>query len=151
MKTLRIYADTSVIGGCLDDEFADPSRKLIGMARAGRIVLLLSDILASELVLAPAGVQDVFARLAGPYVEAVESSLESRQLRDAYLAAKVVGAAQTGDAHHVALATVVRADLIVSWNFKHIVHYDKIRLFNAVNLREGYPPIDIRTPWEVVS
>jgi len=55
------------------------------------------------------------------------------------------------DAHHIALATVALADLVVSWNFKHIVHWDRIRLFNAVNLREGYSPIDIRSPREVVS
>ena len=48
------------------------------------------------------------------------------------------------------LATVSRADLVVSWNFKHIVHWEKIRGFNAVNLREGYPPIEIRSPREVV-
>jgi hypothetical protein len=71
-------------------------------------------------------------------------------LRDAYLAAGVVGAASENDAHHVALAAVARADLIVSWNFKHIVHVDKIRRFNAVNLIEGYGMIDIRSPLEVV-
>ncbi len=47
-------------------------------------------------------------------------------------------------------AAVARADLIVSWNFKHIVHVDKIRRFNAVNLIEGYGLIDIRNPLEVV-
>lgn len=78
MKALRIYADTSVIGGCLDDEFAEPSRKLIRMAHDGRIVLLLSDILASELDPAPAKVQQVFAALTGRYVEVVESGPESR-------------------------------------------------------------------------
>ena len=50
----------------------------------------------------------------------------------------------------MALATIAKADMIVSWNFRHIVHYDKIRGFNAVNLREGYLPIDIRSPLEVV-
>lgn len=54
------------------------------------------------------------------------------------------------DAHHIALATVARADLVVSWNFKHIVHWEKMRGFNAVNLREGYPLIEIHSPREVV-
>ena len=40
--------------------------------------------------------------------------------------------------------------MIVSWNFKHMVHYDKIRGFNAVNLREGYGAIAIYSPLEVV-
>ena len=55
------------------------------------------------------------------------------------------------DAQHIALATVCRADLVVSWNFKHIVHYEKIRGFNSVNLREGYGMVDIRSPREVVK
>ena len=75
---------------------------------------------------------------------------ESEWLRDAYLKARVVGPSHGKDAHHIALATVSRADLVASWNFKHIVHWDKIRGFNAVNLREGYPPIEIRSPREVV-
>ena len=45
---------------------------------------------------------------------------------------------------------MANADIIVSWNFKHIVHFDKIRGFNAVNLREGYLPIEIRSPMEIV-
>jgi hypothetical protein len=54
------------------------------------------------------------------------------------------------DAHHVALATIAKADLIVSWNFKHIVHVDKIRAFQPVNLVQGYTSIDIRSPLEIV-
>ena len=40
--------------------------------------------------------------------------------------------------------------MIVIWNFKHIVHHEKIRGFNAVNLNLGYPRIDIYSPLEVV-
>jgi len=45
---------------------------------------------------------------------------------------------------------VARADVLVSWNFRHIVHLDKIRGFNAVNLKEGYGAIEIRSPREIV-
>jgi hypothetical protein len=83
-------------------------------------------------------------------VEAIADSEEVRRLRDLYLADRVVGPAQANDAHHVALATVAKADMIVSWNFKHVVHFEKIRGFNAVNIREGYAPIAIYSPPEVV-
>ena len=33
---------------------------------------------------------------------------------------------------HIALATIAAVDALVSWNFKHIVRLQKIRLFNAV-------------------
>jgi hypothetical protein len=52
---------------------------------------------------------------------------------------------------HVANATVGGADMIVSWNFRHIVHFRKIRGFNAVNLKEGYATLAIYSPREVVE
>jgi hypothetical protein len=75
---------------------------------------------------------------------------ESRRLRDEYVRAKILSAKSENDAHHVAIATLARADLIVSWNFKLIVHIEKIRGFNAVNLREGHGLIEIRSPREVI-
>lgn len=150
MKRIRIYADTSVIGGCLDDEFSETSRGLLEAASAGRFALLLSDLLAVELERAPTEVQSVLAELPTEAFERVQSNEESVRLRDAYLSAGVVTRKHAADAHHISLATVSRADVLVSWNFKHIVHWDKIRAFNAVNLKEGYPQIEIRSPREVV-
>jgi predicted nucleic acid-binding protein len=150
MKTLRIYIDTSVVGGCQDEEFMDESLKLMEMARSGAILLLVSEVLADELALAPVRVQSVLADLPASALEPVPLSAEAEALQSAYLEAGVVGPQHGSDAMHVALATVSRADMIVSWNFKHIVHFDKIRGFNAANLKEGYLPIEIRSPKEVV-
>lgn len=150
MKQLRIYVDTSVIGGCLDEEFAEESEALLQMVTDGKIRLIVSDILVDELDQAPQEVQKKFGVLPPKQLEAVRQFKETERLRDLYLDAEVVGQARKNDAHHVALATVARADMIVSWNFKHIVHFEKIRGFNAVNLREGYLPIDIRSPKEVI-
>ena len=147
--TMRVYVDTSVIGGCLDEEFSQESQALLEMARDGKLVFLVSDLLLEELRKAPPAVLRVLADLPDDATETLTTSEESGRLRDAYLAANVVGAASESDAHHVALATVARADLIVSWNFKHVVHVDKIRMFNAVNLMH-YGLIDIRSPLEVV-
>jgi len=79
----------------------------------------------------------------------VETSDEALVLRDAYLAAGIVGARWSSVALHVALATVAWADAIASWNFRHIVRLDRIRLYNAVNLTEGYGLIAILSPREV--
>ena len=49
----------------------------------------------------------------------------------------------------MAAATVASADLILSWNFKHIVRYDRIQRFNGVNALHGYHPLDIRSPLEL--
>lgn len=150
MKTLRVYVDTSVVGGCHDREFSRESRALFDMARDGAIRLLVSDLLVTELKKAPEPVRGVLAELPPVCVEAVGLSEEALELQDAYMSSEVVDEQHRSDALHVALATVARADMIVSWNFRHIVHFDKIRGFNAVNLKEGYLPLDIHSPLEVV-
>lgn len=120
------------------------------MARSNKVILLISDVLAEELGRAPEAVRSLLDTLPVATTELVTSSEDAVRLRDAYLAANVVGPAAESYAHHVAIATLAKADLIVSWNFKPIVHVDKIRLFNAVDLTQGYGLIDIRSPLEVV-
>ncbi len=149
MKVLRIYIDTSVIGGCLDAEFAPSSAALLDMAREGRATLLVSDLLLAELRKAPAAVMALLDSMPHSCLEFIVGSDEAKALRDAYLAEKVLGQASIKDAYHVALATVAGADVLVSWNFRHIVHVDKIRGFGWINMRMGYRLIEIRTPEEV--
>jgi len=150
MKHLRLYIDTSVVGGCFDPPFAEVSRVLFARARAGEITLLTSELMIQELSEAPAEVQAVFDVVPRESIEEVSTTPEAETLRDKYLEAGVVGPSSATDGLHVALATVSRADAIVSWNFRHIVHFEKIRGFNAVNLREGYAPLEIRSPREMV-
>lgn len=150
MRPLRVYLDTSVVGGCEDVEFREASRALIVMAETGALVLLVSDLLASELAGAPEAVRQHLREIRPAHVRQVVTGDEAVILANRYLAAGVVGPASANDALHVALATVAGADVVASWNFKHIVHVDKVRGFNAVNLVEGYPPIDIRSPLELI-
>jgi len=149
-KKLRIYVDTSVVGGCLDDEFCEASRKLMELFRSGLATVLVSELLMRELEGAPADVQAVLTSLPLSSMERVELGEEAERLQALYMDAAVVGASCGNDAMHVALAVVAHADMIVSWNFKHIVHFDKMRGFNAVNLREGYGQLTILSPLEVV-
>ena len=84
-------------------------------------------------------------------VELVEYNDEVGALRDAYIAAGMGSAASAADAEHIAAASAEEVDFIVSWNFKHIVHYEKISGYQAINLLHGYKPIRIYSPKEVVS
>lgn len=131
-------------------EFAVESRVLLDMIHAGKIIALVSDLINLEISRAPISVRNEFDLLPKECIEPLLSSSESEMLRDKYLTAGIIGPKQKNDAHHVAIATIAHADLIVSWNFKHLVHWEKIRGFNSVNLREGYNPIDIRSPREVI-
>jgi len=150
MRILKLYVDTSVRGGCFDEEFEADSLALFELARLGRVKLLISNVTLRELDDAPPEVQDKYDALPERCIEHVRSNPETERLRDCYLADGVVGRASSVDAHHVAIAVVHHADMIVSWNFKHIVHHDKIDGFNSVNLAEGYPPMRIYSPKEVV-
>ena len=151
MKTPRIYLDTSVFGGCFDEEFSRESLLLMEEIKAGRFRLVMSEAVMSEHESAPAQVQNSYAEIPKHLIETVGSNAEVENLQHAYLEAKVVGPASASDAEHMAIATVARADMIVSWNFKHLVHYEKIAGYLSVNLRLGYGPIGIFSPKEVVS
>ncbi len=147
----RAYVDTSVFGGTQDDEFAEASEQFFRQVRKGAFVILVSALTTDELDGSPEDVRRVLRELPPEQIEPVVLSDEVRELADEYVRAGVLGPASMDDATHVAAATVARADLIVSWNFRHIVNYNRIRGFNAVNVRKGYRPITILSPREVID
>jgi len=147
---IRVYADISVFGGVFDDIFETASRAFFQQVTDGRFQLVISPVVQREIDSAPAPVREWFASLA-PRLELIPQTEEALQLRQAYLEAKIVTAKSTTDAFHVALATVARCRLIVSWNFKHIVHFQKIPLYQVVNLVNGYEEIHIYSPLEVIN
>ncbi len=147
----RIYTDTSVIGGCFDAMFRTPSRLLFERFRDGADILILSDLTLAELGAAPGEVQEVVAAVGVDNIEEIDFNEEAADLADQYISAGVIGPASLADAQHIATATVNRVDVLVSWNFRHIVNLNRIQGYNSVNLREGYPLLEIRTPQEVID
>lgn len=149
-KSIRVYADTSIFGGVFDEEFQDASRTFFEDVRKGRFELASSSVVQLELTLAPLEVRQFFnGFIHNAYIADITDAVLS--LRDAYLTAKIVGNSYADDALHVALATVSGCAMIVSWNFKHIVHFQKIPLYNAINVLHGYAPIAIYSPLEVIQ
>ncbi|HEX8451368.1 MAG TPA: hypothetical protein VF647_04670 [Longimicrobium sp.] len=145
----RIYLDTSVLGGCYDAEFAPWSNGLLKDFRLGNYVPVVSDVVAAEIKQAPEPVRVVYADLIASGAEVLFITPEAVRLADVYQERKILTPKFYDDGLHIALASVAAVDLLVSWNFKHIVHYDKIRYFNAVNLELGYRPLAIYSPREV--
>ena len=150
MAIIRVYADTSVFGGVFDEGFEAPSQAFFDQVRNGRFHLVTSALVQEEIKPAPKYVQEFFDRTL-PVVEVVEVSEETLRLRDAYLEAGIVSSQWSEDALHVALATVSGCSLIVIWNFKHIVHFEKIPLYNAVNVLKGHSNVGIFSPLEVIQ
>lgn len=145
----RVYTDTSVLGGCEDVEFRDPSRRLLEAFVSGDMTLVLSELTLRELGTAPEGVRAVVERIPQAHIELLALSPEAEELAAAYIEDGAIGARMRADALHIALASLARVDVLVSWNFKHIVNLKRIHAYNAVNLKKGYPILEIRTPREV--
>jgi predicted nucleic acid-binding protein len=148
---MRIYIDTPVIGGVYDDEFAESTNEFFRKVDSGEFTLVVCELLRTELLRAPERVRDYLVKFAPREIEEVKLSDEALDLADRYIAEKVVGAASIADCQHITIATVYKVDVLVSWNFKHIVNLKRIRGYNSVNLRSGYPMLEIRTPIEVLG
>ena len=118
--------------------------------REGAKIAVVSNLTRDELEGAPDKVRDILASVPEDFMEEVFLGGEAEALADRYIDEKVVAPRHIIDARHIALATVERVDVLASWNFKDIVNLDRIRAFNAVNLRLGYPLLEIRSPREVL-
>lgn len=151
MKKLRVYIDTSVFGGCFDSEFRQGSKAFFDALFIGRATPLISDTLVAEMANAPEQVQELLERVLEHDCDRLAFSSETQDLCDAYLNGGVLSRKWLDDALHVAHATVARADVIVSWNFKHIVNPVRIRGFNDINALQGYGPVVIMTPEDVAQ
>jgi predicted nucleic acid-binding protein len=147
---LRVYADTSVFGGAFDAEFQTASQAFFAQVQAGHFILVISSLVRDELEEAPATVRELYQKML-PRTEMLSVGDEEIRLSEAYMKAGIVTPNSAEDAMHVALATVSNCAAIVSWNFRHIVHFQKIPLYNAVNALYGYRNIAICSPQEVID
>ena len=151
MKAQRVYIDTSVLGGCSDLELPRWWNPIIDDFRAGRLNPVTPKTITAETVDAPPEVRALLADLLTLTPETLIITPEILALADAYQAHGILTPKFYADGLHIALATSAEVDLLVSWNFRHVVRYDKIRLFTAVNLERGYKPLAIYSPREVAS
>ncbi len=117
----------------------------------GNKIALISDITTAELSRAPRGVREILDGVPSKHIEKVYLDEEAKELSTSYIREKVVPKRFLADSQHIAIATVAKADVIISWNFKHIVNIERIRGFNSVNIKLGYGTMEIRSPWEVVG
>ena len=146
---MQVYVDTSVFGGMFDEEFSASSRAFFEEVRGGRFHATISAIVLNELQDAPEDVRQLYGQFE-PVLHSAEVSESSLRLMRHYLAAGIVGEKWRADALHVAVATVSGCKAIVSWNFRHIVHFEKIPLYNGVNMTQGFGTVAIHTPQEMV-
>lgn len=147
---MKFYVDTSVWGGHEDEEFEEWTIPFFAQARLGNFIIVLTDLTLRELAAAPERVRQLTETIPDPFLELVSLSTEAKQLAKHYITEGVLTPKFESDAQHIAMSTILKVDSLVSWNFKHMVNFFRIRQYNSINLKFGYQTIDIRTPKEVM-
>ena len=147
----RFYFDTSVFGGAFDEEFEEVTLQLFERVKLGKVICVFSDLTETELLNAPDKVKEYFKNLPNEYIEKVIVTDEILTLASKYVFEKVVGPTSFNDCIHIATATICKADILISWNFKHIVNVYRIRGYNSINIRSNYQSLEIRSPKDIME
>jgi predicted nucleic acid-binding protein len=155
MRVPRIYLETSVFNFCFADDAPDKKNdtlKLFEEIKAGLYVPYTSAYVMQELVRAVEPKQSQMVALIAEYeMRFLEQSDAIRDLAELYVVEGIIPAKHLTDALHIAAATVHDLDIIVSYNFRHIVKRKTVTMAEVVNLREGYKRIGIFSPTEVIE
>lgn len=147
---MKFYVDTSVWGGHEDEEFEEWTIPFFEQARQGKFSIVLSDLTLRELIPAPERVRILTETIPDPFLELTTLTEEAEILASRYITEGILTSKFESDAQHIAMATILKVDSLVSWNFKHMVNFFRIKQYNSINLKFGYQTIDIRTPKEVM-
>lgn len=147
----RFYFDTSVISGVFDTEFEEHSTILMERVKLGQIKAVISEVAEEEIMKAREHIRNFYTSLPKSHIEFVQITKDALLLANTYIADHVVGKTSRNDCLHIGIATVSKVDLLVSWNFKHIVNIYRIRGYNSVNIKLGFPTLEIRSPIEIMQ
>lgn len=146
-----VYIDTSVVGGVFDKEFELWTNLFFKSVEEKTYKIATSALLDAELEDAPEYVRNFLDGIPDEHRTEANYNEDAIALADIYQAEGIVGPTSLTDCRHIATATVNGINILASWNFKHIVNLNKIRLYNAVNLKSGYNVLEIRTPRELLE
>ena len=153
MKKLKIYLDTSILNFALSEDV--PKEKEITLKlfhQIERYEAYISDVVIAEVNRCPKPKREQLLDLIGKYDLAELALNESAQeLANKYIQESIIPQKYQADAFHIAIASVNNMDVIVSWNFEHMVKLKTKREVVGINLFMGYKEIDIYSPWEVVE
>jgi len=150
MKKLKIYLDTSVISHLDAPDTPDKMNdtlKLWEDIKAAAYEVYISDLTIEELndCPEPKRAEMLSALLDIEYSE-IEQDERSKQLSLLYFEVGGLPPKSKEDAAHIAIASVNDCDIILSWNFKHIVNLRAMNAVEAVNFQKRYKNIRILSP-----
>jgi predicted nucleic acid-binding protein len=147
---LRVYLDTSVFSAYYDDQVTDRRIQTEEFwTRRGQFELSTSDLAPQELERTPDAERrgKLKKLLDGFTIHSVTA--EMRALAARYVGSGTFAGVMYNDALHVAAAVLTRQDVLLSWNFKHLVNRRRRAQVNQVNISLGLPAIEIVAPPEI--
>jgi hypothetical protein len=155
MKKINIYIETSVLNFYYAEDARDKmedTHRLFDEISKGKYQAFISTSVIREISHAPEETQkNLFGLIRRFGILVLEDEPEAERLADTYVQEGIIPPKYSLDGLHIALATIYDMDIIVSWNFRHIVKRKTILMTNVVNHREGYKSIDIYSPSEVID
>lgn len=148
--TVRLYLDTSVVSARVDERLPERMRATVDFwSRLAEYEVAISELTLAEIEATEnqALRQNMQGSVRG--FDVLQVVPESRRLAQEYVRRGVFSPATLDDALHVAIAVLSRRDILVSWNFRHLVNRRRRTMVNEVNILTGYPTIEIVAPPEV--
>jgi hypothetical protein len=152
----KLYLDTSIFGFALqriDLGRRAEANRLLRQIRDGAFLAGYSFVTETEIDAAPPAIAQRLRRMiaiAGLRRIRVRSRSQAHDLAEHYCQARVIPREYFDDALHVAIATLWRADALVSYNFTHLVRLDTMIQVNVINRDEGLAELHLCQPSEVI-
>ena len=156
MRIPKIYLETSVLNFVFADDSPDKKAdtiKLFKMIEMGRFIPYTSNHVKDEIDNTPDLEKryDMNRLITENSTEVLPDTGEIADLADEYVKEGVIPEKYRTDALHIATATFYELDMIISWNFEHIVKRKTIMKTEEINLRNGYKKVWIYSPSEVIK
>ncbi len=153
-KRLKTYLDTSIFNFAISTQVVHERQitlKFLHDIKRGIFLPFISDIFFEEIQKASPEKRDALVKIAAPFdLESLPLTEEAEALADRYVQEMVIPKKYRNDALHIAIASVYNMDVIVSWNFEHMVKLKTRRAVHAINTLMGFKPIDICSPQELI-
>jgi predicted nucleic acid-binding protein len=155
MRKLKLYLDTSVLNFYYADDSPNEkeiTRELFREIKSGKYTAFISSTVLQEISKASEQKQKELLSLVEDYnLTPLELDEEIENLAGLYIKNKIIPQKYEEDAIHIAVAVANELDVVVSWNFDHIVKLKTKLYVNGINKMEGYKEIEIYSPMEVID
>ncbi|MCF6156865.1 MAG: PIN domain-containing protein [Candidatus Brocadia sp.] len=155
MKKIACYLDTTIFNFVFaegDAERKDITAKFFNNLPSIAEGIYISEEVIREISRAPeprkSQLEDL-VRKTNPLL--LDIDLETEELAERYIKEGIIPEKYRSDALHIAVTVINGIDVIVSWNFEHIVKLKTRIMVGGVNKLLGYHEIEICSPEEVVE